>query len=262
MKLTNVRRAFQDSVKSHKLLVNWPAVVGARVLRKPKPDRLQFRNGVVLTGPKPDVLNWLYYEVWTNQTYTPSGYEIQSGDTVIDVGANIGLFTAFAASSASDVKVYSFEPFASNFAWLRKNVEDSGLTNVRVFQQAVAGSPGQKPFFIDPENCMFHSLVCDQSFDGQKRTHEMVTCTTLDEIFKENRIKCCHLLKLDCEGAEFEILASSSPESLNRVRKVVGECHANYTAESLCRLLESHAFRVDYCQSSIFRATNTAPLES
>jgi FkbM family methyltransferase len=215
----------------------------------------------VLQGEQPDLLQWLFQEIWVDQAHSPPGYEIQRGDTVIDVGANIGAFTLFAAMRAPDVKVYSFEPFANNFALLRKNVEDSGLSNVQVFKQAVAGSSGPRPLYIEPANCMFHSLLCDDAVDGSKRRHELVECTTLDEIFAAHRIECCHLLKLDCEGAELEILENCSPETLKHVRRIVGESHRDYKLDDLRQFLESHSFHVDHCQE-MFCAKNTASVGS
>jgi FkbM family methyltransferase len=262
MKFANIPRTLRSSVQIARLLTNWPEVVVKPRLGKSKPDRLRFRNGVVLQGPEAAVVDFLFREIWCDQVYGPPGYQIQRGDTVIDVGANVGFFATFAATRASDVKVYSFEPFASNFGWLRKNVEDSGLTNIDIFQQAVAGSSGPRPFFIEPTNCMFHSLFCDEAVDGSKRQYEMVECTTLDEIFRVHRIECCHVLKLDCEGAEFDILSNSSPEALNRIRKVVGERHVNCSPEALCGFLESHSFHIDCCRPDFFCARNTAPLQS
>ena len=109
---------------------------------------------------------------------------------------------------------------------------------------------------------MFHSLISDRSKDGSKRLFEMVECNTLDEIFNANQIECCQLLKLDCEGAELEILENSSPETLKRVRKIVGEYHGSYKLDDLRQFLESHSFHIDYCQSHIFRARNTSSLGS
>jgi FkbM family methyltransferase len=161
------------------------------------------------------------------------------------------------------VRVYSFEPVASNFAWLRKNVEESGLKNVQIFQQAVAGSAGQKPLFIEPTSGMFHSLFNDVAIDKSKRHPEMVECTTLDDIFKLHQIERCDLLKLDCEGAEYEILTNSSPETLNRVRKIAGEWHeGHYPVEALRQVLESGSFQIDNWRGSMFHARNTADLQS
>lgn len=258
MNVANIPRVLLMNLQAVKFLSNWPAVIRVRPGSKVEPNCLRFRNGVTLQAQSSDVVQWLFREIWVDQVYSPPGYEIQRGDTVIDVGANIGAFSMYAATRAPDVKVFSFEPFASNVAWFRKNVEDSGLSNVKIFQEAVGGSSGQRPFFIEPGNCMFHSLVSDHSNDGSNRSFEMVKCITLDEIFKANQIECCQLLKLDCEGAELEILENSSPDTLKRVRKIVGEYHSSYKLDTLREFLESHSFHIDYCQSQIFRARNTS----
>jgi FkbM family methyltransferase len=262
MKLGNLSRILRINLETVIYLSNWPAVVTVRLAGRNKTNRLQFRNGVVLQGPTPDLVRYLFQEIWVDRAYSPPAYEIRRGDTVIDVGANLGAFAIFAASRAPDVKVYSFEPFASNVAWLRKNVEDSGLRNIEVFQQAVGGLSGQRPFFIEPGNDMFHSLHSDYALDGGKRQSEMIECTTLDEIFATNRIECCQLLKLDCEGTELEILANSSPETLKRVMKIVGEYHSHYTVDELRHVLESNSFHVDYCQSGLFRARKASSVAS
>ena len=100
MKLANIPGTVRFLVQSGRLLVNWPAVTKERLHLKPYPDRLVFRNGVVLRGPNLGDLKWLFREVWTDQAYSPAGYEIKRGDTVIDVGANVGFFAAFAATRA------------------------------------------------------------------------------------------------------------------------------------------------------------------
>lgn len=82
-----------------RLLKNWREVTWA-LARKAPYDRLQFRNGVVLEGPSSEILSYLFQEIWISRAHNPPGYEIHAGDTVIDVGANIGAFATFAATRA------------------------------------------------------------------------------------------------------------------------------------------------------------------
>ena len=258
MKLhSNLPKKAKTVVSLAKFLKNWREVAWALGSKTPF-DRLQFRNGVVLEGATPDILRALFEEIWIAQAHNPPGYEIQRGDTVVDVGANIGTFTTFAATRAPGVIVFAFEPSKANFEWLRKNIEASGLKNVRAFQQAVAGSSAERPFFVEPTNSMFHSLNTVIGVDGGIRQSELVKCVSLDDLFREHGIECCHLLKLDCEGAEFEILRNCSPETLRRVKKIVGEYHevGEDNGETWERLLKSLSFRVDHCSAGGFAATN------
>ncbi len=80
-------------------------------------------------------------------------------------------------------------------------------------------------------------------------------------------VERCDLLKIDCEGSEYEILQGCTPDALSRVRRIVGEYHEgpyiNGTGKELCRFLESRSFRIDHLSplevdSGVFCATNMA----
>src|ERR1017187_8330432 len=79
MKLANIPGTVRFLVQCGRLLVNWPAVTKERLHLKPYPDRLVFRNGVVLRGPNLGDLKSGFGEVWTEQAYSPAGYEIKRG---------------------------------------------------------------------------------------------------------------------------------------------------------------------------------------
>ena len=211
-------------------------------------DQFRLRNGVVIEGPSTIDLPFLFHEIWLRRIYSPSGYEIGPGETVIDIGGNIGTFAIFAATRAAGVKVFSYEPFPENIKWLRSNVTKSGLTNVQVFQQAVSGATGMRHLNVDSANWIVHSLF------GQNTTEPglPIESVTLDDIMNNECITYCDLLKLDCEGSEYEILQRCAPDTLGRVRRIVGEFHEgphiDGTGKDLCRFLESRSFRIDNFQ--------------
>ena len=105
-------------------LKNWREVLRAEVTSTPLRS-LRFRNGVVLFAPPEAHLDFLLAEIWVRQCYTPAGYKIRSGHVVIDIGADIGVFAAFAATRANGVRVLAFEPLAENATLLRENVASS-----------------------------------------------------------------------------------------------------------------------------------------
>lgn len=262
-RLTRIpQRAWRD-VRLMKLLRNWREALSAE-LSGGSLKRLELRNGVVLNAPEALDLNFLFQEIWLRGIYSPPGFEIGRDDVVIDVGANIGVFAAFAASRAPGVRVYAYEPFPGNIEWLRRNMEESGLKNVHIRAQAMAGAEGERVLHVNPESWIVHSLVREDGGDGQQDIS--VKCLSLDEALDAEGIARCDLLKLDCEGSEYEILQGCSPAALRRVRRIVGEYHdgANLgTGEGLCRFLESHAFRIDRFEPldagcGVLCATNTS----
>jgi FkbM family methyltransferase len=225
-------------------LQNWREALEAEWRGTPL-KQVKIRNGVVIESPGTIDLAFLFQETWRRAIYSPAGFEIEPGNTVIDIGANIGVFAIFAATRAAAVRVFSYEPFPENMKWLRNNIRLSGLKNVQARQQAVGAESGIRTLQISPHNWIVHSLFGDNGDANQLS----VECVSFDEVMNQHGIECCDLLKLDCEGSEYEILQKCAPETLKRVRRIVGEYHEGPhiegTGEGLCRFLESRSFRVD-----------------
>jgi FkbM family methyltransferase len=146
-----------------------------------------------------------------------------SWKTIVDIGAHKGFFTTYAAKNCPHAQIFSYEPIPSSFAVLAKNVHANNLEDlVAIFNMGVAGTAGDKEINIS-------SSSTDNSFYteiGSIMTGKLtISCTTLTDILSNNNIAEIALLKLDCEGAEFEILMSSSKETLQRVKEMRMEYH-------------------------------------
>lgn len=74
---------------------NWPEVVVAE-LRGESARRVVLRDGLVIESP-PSNLLWITEEVFFEKVYSPSGFAIGPEDVVVDIGANVGAFTLYAA---------------------------------------------------------------------------------------------------------------------------------------------------------------------
>jgi FkbM family methyltransferase len=165
--------------------------------------------------------------------------------TVIDIGAHLGSFAVLAASQAPKGIVFSYEPDPANFRLLTRNVARNGLANVRTFKCAVAATSGPKTLFRATTN-WGHSL---SSRAYSRRL--VIDSVTLPQIFETNDVKTCHLLKIDCEGSEYEILMGLSPELLGRIERIVGEWHPAPAGPKalgfrhLGEFLEAHGFLVE-----------------
>lgn len=196
--------------------------------------------------------------------YTIAGYRIQAnpidvstlavvfikedyGDRVnpgaiIDIGANIGAFAMLAALNPES-RIYAYEPVRSTFVQLQENVRRNGLeSRVEVFNNAVAGRRETRTINVSPHGSPFSSLY------GEGTGHaESIECVDLESVFTENSIERCDVLKLDCEGAEFEILQNAPSAILGRISEIWLECHEHdgLTAQTLIERLQSNGFRVD-----------------
>jgi FkbM family methyltransferase len=214
-RLLRIPQRVRQDIKIIGLASNWREILAAKSDRVPV-RMIRLRNGVVLTAPDEVSLSFLFHEIWITEFYAPKGYGIRSGDMVVDIGGNIGVFSLYAATRADQVRVRSFEPFPENANYFVKNLTASGLDNVEFYPQAVAGSPGERRLHIE-DSWILHSLTDDD----QDRRSISVETTTLDKIFED--LEVCDLLKIDCEGSEYEILYAASPGTLSKIKRLVCE---------------------------------------
>jgi FkbM family methyltransferase len=166
--------------------------------------------------------------------------DFKPGDVVIDIGAHIGFFAIYTALRYPEVLIHSFEPFPENYELLQQNLERNGITTVRTYQQGVSGDGRLLEMVTNPQNSG-SSTYYSRTLQYGRTTG--IPSTTLDQIFDSLSLDKCKLLKIDCEGSEYEILFSTC--SLAKVEYLSGEFHQNewllsrgYTFEGLLRHCE------------------------
>lgn len=154
-----------------------------------------------------------------SSNYLDPGFKINNGEAIIDIGAHIGSFCIPVAKKFMCSQIYAFEPEPENYELLLKNVKLNGVNNVKPSSLAIAGSAGVVSLFVDPHNSTGHSLTRKTA-----RALEVHT-TTLERILLDNHIEQCGLLKIDCEGAEYDILLNANSQTLLRVNNIAMEYH-------------------------------------
>ncbi|MBN4002012.1 amino acid adenylation domain-containing protein [Nostoc sp. LPT] len=95
-------------------------------------------NGMMIAHLNKTETEFLYQEIFTEQSYLQHGITLDEGDCIFDVGANIGLFSLFAAQACPKVKIYAFEPIPPVFELLRLNAELYNL-DAKVFNIGLSG---------------------------------------------------------------------------------------------------------------------------
>lgn len=181
-------------------------------------------------------------EVWLREIYNKHGITVDKGDTVIDIGGHIGLFSVYAAKRSQTGKVFAFEPFVENYTRLEQHKQMNQCQNLEVINKGVDSTSGIKTLFLSPDkNTGGHSL----HLKNQSERKVEIETVNLEEFCNQNQITTIDFLKLDCEGAEFEIVKSSE-SVLSRVKKIVMECHpyGDHSCDEMVFILQKNGFKV------------------
>ena len=156
--------------------------------------------------------------VWLIEEYKKSGFQINQNDIVLDIGAHIGLFTLYASQFCTKGLIYSFEPMKDNYELLLENIKSNNLEQVKIFNLAVSNSDDPIKLFINNDESG-HSMF------SQSSQNLMVDSISLKKIFDDNKIEHCNFLKLDCEGAEYEIIEKLPSTYFEMIEKIIIEYH-------------------------------------
>lgn len=182
-------------------------------------------------------------EIWHNKYYNPINFEISTKDIVFDIGANNGFFTIFAALQAQ--KVYAFEPLNKLFDKIQKTIEINGIKNITLENLGLAKEKGYFSFYESHIHNGCHSLYKRNIGD----TEIKIPVISLEGYCLEKGISRIDFLKLDCEGAEYQILENMSEKFLrHNIHKISMEYHddivPNKTHKILIDLLSKNNYKV------------------
>ena len=147
---------------------------------------------------------------------------------VIDVGANAGFFDIQLLSKIGEATIYAYEPMPANVRTFRQTLEQNAALqqNVRLFQMAVTGKPLDKlDLYAEAEENNQVVASAFAGFNGNNTQKITVPCITLTDIIRSNGLESVDLLKLDCEGSEYDIIYNTDPALVRRVQKMVVEVH-------------------------------------
>lgn len=174
---------------------------------------------------------------------------IKPGDIVVDVGANISLFTHWAVLHGAKT-VYAIEPSSEHYDTLMNTILFNHWENTVVpINAALSNFTGEGEFYHN-ENTTMYSLkaVVGQSHLGT----ETVKVLDIENLVTTNNIDTIDLLKIDTEGSEFDILTSDQFRAVSkRVKKLIVEYHS-WTGTSpaqLASLLWDLGYRVKQLQT-------------
>lgn len=154
--------------------------------------------------------------------FFPPGFAPPPDAVIVDVGAHIGMFAVHAARLVPQGRVEALEPDPENLALLCRNAAGNGLDNVSVHPVAVEGTLGTAVLYQAHESWAHSTCAAVAPADAEA---VVVAATTLAAFLAEEGIEAVDFLKMNIEGAEYDVLLGAPDEALRAVRLFHVECH-------------------------------------
>lgn len=179
--------------------------------------QLELKNWFVYDLENFDDL-WVFYEIFIKREY---GHIPHGKVTIVDIGANNGLFMLYCKAKNADATLHCYEPVPSCAKHIGETVYENNLSNVFVHQKAVSSSRGEQKLFLG-------SLTIAASlYENIASTDNAISVETdtLEHIFTDNAISSIDYLKVDCEGGEYDIFYTAPAELLEKCKHMMIEYH-------------------------------------
>jgi FkbM family methyltransferase len=194
------------------------------------------RHVVDLAGTEIFVLDEIYREHLYDRV---AGFVPKAAGTVVDVGANVGMFAVQQAHRGAHV--YAFEPNRDCYRRLSKAVVENGLTEaISIFNYAIGRTTGIGAMHVPDNRTVYGSVI---PVEAATSSHSaVVRITSLDQILPALGVEHVDLLKIDTEGAEVDVLRGAV-QTLRNTERIIVEYHNRDLQHQVGTFFNSHGFR-------------------
>ena len=199
---------------------------------------------------------FLYDEIFVQRSYMQHDIEIGRGDTIIDAGANIGMFALYLLTEFDPSRIFCFEPAPNCLDALRANLA-RWTDQVIISDSALGDSTGEAEFTYYPGYSIMSGLFANKDRDldtlksgartqaaqknkaiveerfinaivGKKLENSVsfkCPITTISDVIDKHDIQTVNLLKIDVERAENAIIRGINDKHWGRIKQIVVEVH-------------------------------------
>jgi len=223
--------------------------------------KLTFPDGFSCYAPSQDEAEWIYNEIIAKQEYFQNGLSVEEARCVIDIGANIGIFTMAVKLKAPEATVYAFEPIPETFQVLEQNVRLLGCSDVHLYNVAVGSQdqveqtftfytnmPGNStavPALKEEKRPALEQIFGKEALDFASQSEtRTVQVRTLSSVIREREITSVDFLKIDVEGSEISVLDGIEDMHWPIFKQIAVETHSAKLQEQVCDILAHRNFEV------------------
>lgn len=259
-------------------------------------QRYDLPNKLSVVQQNKNETDYLFEEIFDKEIYFQNGIGLSENPVIVDVGANIGMFSLAVLEKNPAAVIYAFEALPPIYEKLRINIELYG-ENVKIFPIGLSNENKSEIFTYYPQYSMMSGLSSYSSAEAdtkvietylenqtelgisgaetllthsdslisprfEEKQEHRVFLTTLSEFIESEGIQSIDLLKIDVQRAEMDVLQGIKPEHWQKIRQIVMEVHDAAGEESegrvgkICSLLQKFGFETLAEQDDIMKGTD------
>ena len=221
-------KGFDRYKQLHKNISNWQEYFFHKSERKKRSLEFVTRPNPIYFEV-PESLYQVFKEIFMEDFYEAEKLmaKLPSNPAIVDVGANAGFFNVLLFSKLKTARVFAYEPLPSNIELFKKTIDrNPGMKNIQLIQAAVTGISKEsiELFTEDTEDNTVVSSIFS-SFNKLNQKKISVPAQSLTSILEKNGLEKVDLLKLDCEGSEYDIIYNTDAAVLKKADIMVIEVH-------------------------------------
>jgi FkbM family methyltransferase len=176
---------------------------------------------------------------------------------IIDVGANVGYFSAFAFTRFPKARVISVEPIPKNLALLKANQERNADKNWEFIEGVMSNvTENIEITFDDADDFSTSASVVGLDDGSDKLT---VKAFSFEDFLGKHGMEKVDILKLDCEGSEYNILCELNDEMLQKIQFITMETHdldEERNTATMIQFLEKNDWTVSAKRTKVLARNN------
>lgn len=186
-------------------------------------------------------------EVFYHKDYEKSFTQVDVGDVIVDIGANVGVFSVY-AQRFNPKKVYALEPVPDTFNYLVENTKN--YSNVIPINMAIAENSGKEFITVTTHSGCNVLVKTGLEFADEVEKIEIDTIN-INEFIKQHKITHIDFLKVDCEGGELDLFRTIDRDYLtNNIKKIAMEYHSSSIRAEIITTLKLHGFTIEVASPS------------
>jgi len=287
LRLTVSLKEIYEHPTAATLAAHLSAATGAPPQPTRLPRRIKLPNGLEIWHSLSAELQQFYHDIFEDQVYVRHGITLPPDACVLDIGANIGLFSIFAAKRCPDARIFSVEPAPPLFDILRMNLR-LHCPNAVAIPCGVSDRPGSAQFTFYPESSGLSSFAADaeeerevlkavvrnqlalgdrrvagllddeEQFLAARLRQQTYVCElrTLSDLIASFGLEKIDLLKIDVQKLEHAVLLGIEASDWPKIMQMAIEVHdLDGRLAEIVRLLRAHGFHVTVQQDRLYEGT-------